>query len=250
MGTELAGRVALVTGSSRGIGAGIARALAAQDVKVAINYNASHEKAIEVCRGITDAGGTAEAYSADMAKPADIRKMFGDVEAALGPVDILVNNAGIHQHLPIEELSYEDWLRVVQVNLNAAFVSCQRAIPGMKERGWGRIINISSINAFGGTSVECHYGATKAGIVGLTKALALETASDGITVNAIAPGAIDTDMLNADAPGRRERLQANIPVGRLGLPEDIAHAAVFLASPKASFVTGQVIHVNGGEGLF
>ncbi len=246
---ELDGRVALVTGSSRGIGAGIAKALGAAGAAVAVNYRENREKALEVCRAITEAGGTAEIFGADVEQPQEITDLFAQVEEKLGPVDILVNNAGIHQHLPIEELSYEDWLRVVQVNLNAAFVTCKRAIPGMKERGWGRIINISSINAFGGTSVECHYGSTKAGLVGLTKALALETAAHGVTVNAIAPGAIDTDMLDAGRPGRREKLTANIPVGRIGLPEDIAHAAVFLASPRASFVTGQVIHVNGGEGL-
>ena len=250
MEKELSGRIALVTGSSRGIGAGIAIALGAAGASVAVNYRQNEEKALEVCRAIAEASGKAEAFGADIEKPHEIADLFTQMEEKLGPVDILVNNAGIHQHLPVEELAYEDWLRVVQVNLNAAFVTCKRAIPGMKERGWGRIVNISSINAFGGTSVECHYGATKAALVGLTKALALETAPHGITVNAIAPGAIDTDMLDADRPGRREKLTAHIPVGRIGTPEDIAHAAVFLASPRASFITGHVIHVNGGEGLY
>lgn len=250
MEKELSDRVALVTGSSRGIGAGVARALAARGAAVAVNYASSGDKAQAVSDGIRDAGGRAEVFRADVSNPAEMEKLFDGIEDSLGPVDILVNNAGVHQHLPIEELSYEDWLRVVQINLNAAFVACKRAIPGMKERLWGRIVNISSINAFAGTGVECHYGATKAGLVGLTKALALETARCGVTVNAIAPGAIDTDMLDARRPLRRERLTANIPVGRIGLPEDIAHAAVFLASPAASFVTGQVIHVNGGEGLY
>jgi 3-oxoacyl-[acyl-carrier protein] reductase len=250
MEKELEGRVALVTGSSRGIGAGIAKALGAAGAAVAVNYRTNRDRALDVCRAIADDGGRAEAFGADVENPGEINELFAKIEDKLGPVDILVNNAGIHQHLPIEELAYEDWLKVVQVNLNAAFVACKRAIPGMKQRGWGRIVNISSINAFGGTSVECHYGATKAALVGLTKALALETAPHGVTDNAIAPGAIDTDMLDAGRPGRREKLTANIPVGRIGAPEDIAHAAVFLASPRASFITGQVIHVNGGEGLF
>jgi 3-oxoacyl-[acyl-carrier protein] reductase len=249
MENELTGKTALVTGSSRGIGAGIAKALAAKGANVAIHYRVSRDKALEICQSVRSAGGKAEIFAADMAAPEEIENLFKETEDKLGPVDILVNNAGTHQHLPVEELSLEDWLRVVQVNLNAAFIACRRAIPAMKKSGWGRIINISSINAFAGTAVECHYGATKAGLVGLTKALALETAPHGITVNAIAPGAIDTDMLAANTPGRREKLVADIPVGRIGLPRDIAHAAVFLASPAASFITGQVIHVNGGEAL-
>jgi len=250
MDNNLAGKVALVTGASRGIGSGIAQALGECGAAVAVNYHTNRDAALEVAEKIRHAGGTAEAFGADVANPEDIEQLFAEVREKMGPVDVLVNNAGIHQHLPIEELSWEDWLKVVQVNLNAAFLTCKHAIPGMKERRWGRIINTSSINAFAGTSVECHYGATKAGLVGLTKALALETAAFGITVNAIAPGAIDTDMLDADKPGRREKLISNIPVGRIGVPGDIAHAAVFLASPAASFVTGQIIHVNGGEGLY
>jgi len=233
MEAELNGKVALVTGASRGIGAGIAKALAEKGATIAINYRASQEKALEVCQTVCCADSKAEIFAADMAVPEEIENLFKEIEDKLGPVDILVNNAGIHQHLPVEELSLEDWLGVVQVNLNAAFITCKRAIPAMKKSGWGRIINISSINAFAGTSVECHYGATKAGLVGLTRALALETAAHGITVNAIAPGAIDTDMLAANTPERREMLTANIPVGRIGLPSDIAHAAVFLASPSA-----------------
>ena len=250
MEKELTGKTALVTGSSRGIGAAVAETLAARGAKTAVTFHASREKAMILAGRIREAGAQVEAFHADMASPQEIEKLFAEIEAGLGPVDILVNNAGIHQHLPIEELSYDDWLRIVQVNLNAAFLTSKRAISGMKERRWGRIINISSINAFAGTAVECHYGATKAGLVGLTKALALETAADGITVNAIAPGAIDTDMLAANTPGRREKLASNIPVGRIGEPADIANAAAFLASPRSSFITGQVIHVNGGEGLY
>lgn len=250
MEKELDGRVTLVTGASRGIGASVARALGVHGARIAVNYRANREKALEVAGAIRDAGAEAEIFCADMEYPQEIENLFKEVEEKLGLVDILVNNAAIHQHLPIEEMGYEDWLRVVQVNLNALFLTSKRAIPGMKERRWGRIINVSSINAFGGTAVECHYGATKAGVIGLTRALALETAPHGVTVNAIAPGAIDTDMLAADKPGRREKLIANIPVGKLGIPADIAHAAIFLASPAGSFITGQVIHVNGGEGLY
>lgn len=246
----LAGKIALVTGGSRGIGAGIALGLAEAGARVVINYVSQPAKARALVLEIEQRGGEADACGGDVSDPQQIQGLVAFVAGRFGGVDILVNNAGIHQHLPVERLSVTEWQRLMAVNLQAPFMLSQRVLPYMRQMTWGRIINITSIDAFAGTRVEAHYGASKAGVVGFTKALALETASQGITVNAIAPGSIDTDMLAVDTEERRAALIADIPVGRLGAPADIAHAVVFLASPQASFITGQVLHVNGGEGLY
>jgi NAD(P)-dependent dehydrogenase (short-subunit alcohol dehydrogenase family) len=250
MEKELTGKVALVTGGSRGIGAGIALALGNKGAKVAVNYNKQIEKADKVVADIYELGGEAFAVQADVSRPIEIDRMFDKITENYGGVDILVNNAGIHQHLPCYTLGVDDWKRIIDVNLNGAFIVARKVINHMKLIRWGRIINISSISGFAGTTVECHYAASKLGIVGLTKAFALELAPYGITVNAIAPGAIDTDMLAVNTEERRKEIISRIPVGRIGLPEDIAHGVLFLASPKASFITGQTLHMNGGEGLY
>ncbi len=250
MGEELEGKVALVTGASRGIGAGIALALAEEGAGVVVNYRRNADKADAVVKAITDKGGKAAAFRADVADVGDMKDLCAFAEREFGGVDVLVNNAAIHQHLPAHELPVEDWSRVMETNLTGPFVLSKECLPHMKEKGWGRIINISSMDAFTGTKVECHYGASKAGLIGFTRALALEVAPLAITVNAIAPGPIETDMLNVNTEERRRKLLSIVPVGRLGVTEDIAHAVVFLASPKASFVTGQTIHVNGGAALY
>jgi 3-oxoacyl-[acyl-carrier protein] reductase len=247
---ELSGKVALVTGASRGIGAGVALGLAEAGASVIVNYVSQPAQARQVVERIVAAGGAADAFGADVGDPQQAQGLLAFAVSRFGGIDILVNNAGVHNHLPYERLTQAEWERLMHINLTAPFLLSQRVLPYMRQQGWGRIINMSSINAFAGTSVEAHYGASKAGLIGLTKALALETAGQGITVNAIAPGSIDTDMLAANTPERRAALISAIPVGRLGTPADIAHAVVFLASPKASFITGQVIHVNGGEGLY
>lgn len=250
MTKELTGKVALVTGASRGIGAGIAKALGEAGAKVIVNYVSRPEEARAVAEHITRNGSEADCFGANIGDPEQLQGLVAFAVSTFGGVDILVNNAGVHNHLPFDSLSLEEWERLMAINLRAPFLLSQRVLPHMRRQGWGRIINISSINAFAGTSVEAHYGTSKAGIVGLTKALALETAGQGITVNAIAPGSVDTDMLAVNSEARRAMLVADIPVGRLGTPADIAHAVLFLASPKSEWITGQVIHVNGGEGLY
>jgi len=250
MTEELSGKVALVTGASRGIGAGVTKALGAAGAKVIVNYVSQPEKARVVVEQIIQNGAEADCFGANIGDPEQLQGLVAYAVSCFGGVDILVNNAGVHNHLAFDSLSLDEWDRLMSINLTAPFLLSQRVLPHMRQRGWGRIINISSINAFAGTSVEAHYGASKAGIVGLTKALALETAGQGITANAIAPGSVDTDMLAVDSDERRSALIANIPVSRLGTPEDIAHAVLFLASPRAEWITGQVIHVNGGEGLY
>lgn len=247
---ELSGKVALVTGGSRGIGAGIALALGDSGAKTVVNYVLQREKADEIVDHIKKNGGEAVSFQADVSQKDQVDSLLDFIGSTFGGVDILINNAGIHQHLTIDQLSLEDWDKVMTVNMDSAFLLTKGVLPYMKEKGWGRIVNMSSLSGFAGTTVECHYAASKAGLIGLTKATALEVASYGITVNAISPGSIETDMLDLKSEEDRRRRVAPIPVGRIGQPEDIAHAVLFLVSPKASFVTGETIHVNGGQGLY
>ena len=247
---ELSGKVALVTGGSRGIGAGIALALGDSGAKTVVNYVLRREKADEIVDHIKKNGGEAVSFQADVSQKDQADSLLDFIGSTFGGVDILINNAGIHQHLTIDQLSLEDWDNVMTVNMDSAFLLTKGVLPYMKEKGWGRIVNMSSLSGFAGTTVECHYAASKAGLIGLTKATALEVASYGITVNAISPGSIETDMLDLKSEEDRRRRVAPIPVGRIGQPEDIAHAVLFLVSPKASFVTGETIHVNGGQGLY
>lgn len=247
---ELKGKAALVTGGSRGIGAGIALALGEAGASVVVNYKNQKEKAETVVDQIIDTGGDAYAAQADVSVQGDVDSLLKNIHSRYGGVDILINNAGIHQHLTIDKLSLEDWDNLMTVNTDSVFLLTKGVLPYMREKGWGRIVNISSLSGFAGTRVECHYAASKAGLIGFTKAVALEVASFGITVNAISPGSVETDMLNITTEEDRKRRIAPIPVGRIGQPEDIAHAVLFLVSPNASFITGQTIHVNGGQGLY
>jgi len=243
-------KVSLVTGASRGIGKAIALEMAREGADVIVNYNHSNDKAIEVTRAIEALGRRALAIRADVSKADDVEEMKRLVLKEFGSVDILINNAGTHYHLKSWEMEQSEWSRVLGVNLDGVFL-CSKAFSGeMRAKKWGRIINISSIVAFTGTDHEAHYGASKAAVVGLTKALALELARFNITVNAIAPGWVETDMTSAVTEDEKRKALELVPLGRFGRPEDIAHASVFLASDKASFITGQTVHINGGEAMF
>ncbi len=246
----LEGRIALVTGASRGIGRAIALRLAEEGCDVAINYNMSPEAAGEVVLAVEALERRAIAVHADVSSPEQVEAMAAEATRALGEVDILVNNAGIHQHLKSWEMAPEDWQRVIDVNLTGSYLTSRLMGPRMADRGWGRIVNISSVVAMSGTDHEAHYAASKAGLHGLTKSLALELSPRGVTVNAVAPGWIRTDM-TADAT-EEEMVEAmrEVPLGRIGEPEEIASVVAYLASPDAAYVTGQVLHVNGGMGLY
>ena len=236
-------RVALVTGGSRGIGAAISRALKAANYSVAATY-AGNERAAQAFNAETGIPvyqwdvGDFEACAAGVKK----------VEATLGPIDILVNNAGIVRDSSLHKMTREQWEVVIKTDLNALFNMTRPVIEGMRARKFGRIINISSINGQKGQFGQTNYAAAKAGDLGFTKALALESARAGITVNAICPGYIHTEMLDSVSPDIIEKnILPQIPVGRLGKPDDIARAVVFLAADEAGFVTGSTLSINGGQ---
>ena len=247
---KLLGKVALVTGASRGIGKGIALALASEGCDVVVNYNGSKDKALAVVKAIKAMGRKTVAVQADVSDEQQVGAMRVQVQKEMGPIDILVNNAGIHQHLKFWELSKKDWDRVLGVDLSGPFLVTKAFVEDMKKRKAGRIIHISSVIGLIGTDHEIHYAASKAGILGVTKSMALELAPYGITVNCIAPGWIDTDM-TADFKGEQaEALLKKIPLRSVGRPEDIAKAVVFLASKDANWMTGETLHVNGGWGMY
>jgi len=240
MSRKLENRVALVTGGSRGIGRSIAVALAGARAQVAVNYRMQQSAAEEVCARIRSMGSRAIALQADVSLSAEVDCLVSAVERDLGPVDILVNNAGIAQIKPFNELTEADWDHLLDVNLKSAFLVTQRVLPGMRQRRWGRIINLSSVAAQTGGVIGPHYAASKAGLIGLTHSYAALLAKEGITANAIAPALIATDMITSNPNASTERL----PMGFFGSPEEIARAAVLLA--ESDFITGQTISVNGG----
>ena len=240
MSRKLENRVALVTGGSRGIGRSIAVALAGARAQVAVNYRMQQSAAEEVCARIRSMGSRAIALQADVSLSAEVDCLVSAVERDLGPVDILVNNAGIAQIKPFNKLTEADWDHLLDVNLKSAFLVTQRVLPAMRQRRWGRIINLSSVAAQTGGVIGPHYAASKAGLIGLTHSYAALLAKEGITANAIAPALIATDMITSNPNASTERL----PMGFFGSPEEIARAAVLLA--ESDFITGQTISVNGG----
>ena len=242
---SLAGKVALVTGSGRNIGRATVLELAGRGADVVVNARANRAEAEAVAREAQGLGVKAIALVADVADQAQVDRMVSEAVAHLGPIDILVNNAGLRKVASIVELSVEEWREVVGVNMDGPFYLCKAVVPGMIERGWGRIINVSGLNAFKGRADWAHVCASKMGALGLTRGLAVELAPHGILVNHIVPGAFDTSRDGPQTPLRAQRA-AGIPLGRLGLPEEVAKACAFLASDEASFITGQTIHVNGG----
>jgi 3-oxoacyl-[acyl-carrier protein] reductase len=237
---ELAGKIAVVTGGSGGIGAAICRRLAEEGVAVAVGYGSSSAAAQRVTDEIGSAGGVARAFGADLADPEAPARLIADVEGALGPVDILVANHGTATVAAYDEVDAALFDRTMAVNLRAPFLLAQAALGGMRERGFGRILFISSTAAFRGGVVGPHYAASKAGLHGLAHFLASRTATDGVTVNVLAPGFIETPML----PGDPSELGARVPVGRVGEPEEVADLA--LAVLRNGYVTSHVFSVDGG----
>ncbi|MGB2621381.1 MAG: 3-oxoacyl-ACP reductase family protein [Candidatus Acidiferrum sp.] len=237
---SLSGRVALVTGASRGLGKAIALALAEAGADVAVNYRAQAEAAESVAQSVRAFGRKCIAVQADVSISADVDRLVKTVENELGPVGILVNNAGIGKMIPADQVTEEIWNQYLRVNLTSVFLVTQRVLPGMRAAHWGRIINLSSIAAQYGGIVGPHYSATKAGILGLTRSYASQFAKEGITVNAIAPALIETDMV----AGLPKDLVSRIPVGAMGSADEVGRIAVLLA--ESSFITGQTINPNGG----
>lgn len=242
-------RIALVTGAGRGIGRAIALALAKDGVDVAVNYSGSREAAQQTVQEILALGQRAVAVQADIAREDECIRMFQEVREQLGNVDILVNNAGITRDNLAVRMSEAEFMRVIDTNLKGAFFCMKLAGKEMMKKRYGRIINISSISGVRGNAGQINYCAAKAGVIGMTKCLAKELASRGVTVNAVAPGYIDTQMTAILPDKVKENVLAEIPLGRIGAPEDIAHVVVFLASDGASYVTGQTISVDGGMGI-
>ena len=242
----LNGRKALVTGASRGIGRAIAQALAEAGADVAINYRSSEEKAESVARYIDDLGVDTWVYPADISDLEQTKRMKEQISKYFGKIDILVNNAGINRDTLFTKMDAEAWNNVISVNLNGVFNCTTTFIDDIIESEHGRIINITSIVGQMGNIGQVNYAASKAGVIGMTKALAKELARKGVTVNAIAPGFIETDMV-AGVPERvKEKIIAQIPLSRFGKPNEVANAVTFLASGHADYITGHVLNVNGG----
>ncbi|MFH0860370.1 MAG: 3-oxoacyl-[acyl-carrier-protein] reductase [Candidatus Altiarchaeota archaeon] len=239
-------KVMLVTGASRGIGAAIARRSAAEGANVVVNYFRSANDAKRVVKEIANSGGNAISVKADVSDLAQVRRMVAKTLKELGGVDVLVNNAGIVKDRTLKNMTLDKWNAVLNVNLKGAYNCCKCVIPHMIEKRSGRIINIASIVGQAGNVGQVNYAASKAGMIGLTKALARELAPKGINVNAVSPGHIKTDMIASIPDNIRKEILRNIPLGRAGTADEVADAVVFLASDMSEYITGQVINVNGG----
>ncbi|MES9972490.1 MAG: acetoacetyl-CoA reductase [Candidatus Thiodiazotropha sp.] len=239
------GRVALVTGGTRGIGEAICIALKDAGYTVAANYAGNDESA----QAFTQRTGI-PAYKFDVSDFDAVEASIAQIEEEIGPVEVLVNNAGITRDGTMHKMNFDKWDKVIQTNLASCFNTCHAVINGMRERGFGRIVNIGSINGQAGQYGQVNYAAAKSGIHGFTKALALEGATKGITVNAVAPGYVATDMVRAVPEDILVKIIKTIPVGRLGEPEDIARSVLFLVADDAGFITGSTLSVNGGQHMY
>lgn len=236
---------AVITGSSRGIGAAIATRLASAGYGVSINYVANRERALQLASDIEASGGRAFPFQADVGDFNAVEALVKETARRFGGIRVVVNNAGFSQHRTIEEMSIEDWQRAVAVNLSAAMYTVKASVSYLKQEPWGRIVNICSLRAMTGSDHGAHYAAAKAGLIGLTKSLALELAPT-ITVNAVSPGYTNTEM-NAEALATRgDAIRAKIPAGRVAEPEEIASLVAFLASEQAGYITGETLNANGG----
>lgn len=239
-------KVALVTGGAKGIGAAIVKKLCEDGYSVAINYNSSEQRAQALCSECALNGFSVIAVKCDVSSSDSVNEMFSEIEQKLGKVSVLVNNAGVSLWGLFDMTSDSEWKSTLDANLTGTFNCTRRAIPAMISSKYGRIINISSVWGQVGASCEAVYSASKAGIIGLTKALAKEYAPSGITVNCIAPGVIDTDMMSRFSNEEKASICEDIPAGRMGTPEEIAFSVAFLADEKASYITGQTLGINGG----
>lgn len=239
------GRIALVTGGTRGIGESISVMLKEHGYTVIANYAGNVQAAQEftIRTGI-------RAYKFDVSDFESVTKAVNDIESEIGPVDILVNNAGITRDSTMHRMDFDSWNKVIQTNLSSCFNTSRAVIEGMRERSFGRIVNISSVNGQAGQYGQVNYAAAKSGIHGLTKALAQEGAAKGITVNAIAPGYVETDMVRAVPEEVLAKIIRTIPVGRLGQPEDVARSVLFLIADEAGFITGSTLSINGGQHMY
>jgi len=245
----LAGKTALVTGSTRGIGRATALELARLGARVVVNYRGSEDAAREVQALIEDQHGKAIAIGADVGQSAEIDRLFAQVAEAFGPVDILVNNAGLTRDNLLMRISEADWDAVMATNLKSAYLCAKAALRGMLKAHWGRIVNLSSIVGISGNAGQANYAAAKAGVIAFTKSLAQEVGSRNITVNAVAPGFIETEMTARLPEALRRRMLEHVALGRVGTPEDVAAVIGFLCTPAAGYLTGQVLVVDGGMGL-
>jgi len=243
---NLAGRVALVTGGSRGIGRATCLALAAKGAAVAVLCRSRIKEALKVVEQIQSTAGRATAMEANVLDPGAIKRSLDEAVARLGPIDILVNNAGEMTDAAVVDLKDEDWDQALAINLTASFRYARACIPSMKERRWGRIINVSSQVAYTGSNNHAHYAAAKSGLLGFTFSLTKELGPYGITANVVAPGRILTDLLLERMAGREQEWMSQTPMRRFGRPEEVAAAIAFLASEDAGYISGAVIHVNGG----
>jgi 3-oxoacyl-[acyl-carrier protein] reductase len=242
---DLSGKKALVTGASGGIGRAIAQRLHVAGAAVALT--GTRRDALEALAG--ELGERAHAAPADLADPAAPAQLVKDVEAALGPIDILVNNAGLTRDMLSMRLTDDDWAKVLDVNLGAAFRLSRAVMRGMMQRRWGRVVNITSIVGVTGNAGQANYAASKAGMIGMSKSIAQEVAARGVTVNCVAPGFIETPMTEVLKDDIKEKLLAAVPARRLGTPDDVAAGVLYLASVEASYVTGQTLHINGGMAM-
>lgn len=242
----LHGQVALVTGGSRGIGRAVALALAQGGAHVAISFRAREEQAQAVVRELIERGVEAEAWQADLADPAASARLVEAVVARWGHLHVLVNNAGITRDTLVMRMSEADWDLVIHTNLRGPFLASKAALRPMLKQRYGRIVNMSSLAGVSGNAGQANYSAAKAGLIGFTKSLAKEVGSRNITVNAVAPGFIETDMIRELPPEMLDRARQAAAIPRLGSPEDVAAAVAFLASPAAAYITGQVLGIDGG----